>query len=89
MLHSTLTPEKNSLDNYSTFKMPLKVQLIDDIVLYGYGKGNVHLTVLNGSDKTNVVLNDVLFFWKIQNKIFSLPSNTKKKGCKEKHMNHH
>ena len=66
-----MTPEKKSFDNYSTFEMPLKVKLAADRVLYAYGKGNVHLTVLNGNDKINIVLKDVLLVSKLQNKLFS------------------
>ena len=50
-----MTPEKKSLAHYSTFETPLKVKLPDDIVLYVYGKDNVHLTVLNDNDKINIV----------------------------------
>ena len=73
-----MTPDKKSLDDYSLFKTPLKVKLADDSVLYSYGKGNVHLTVINNGDKVNLVLKDVLFVPKLQNKLFSLPSVTEK-----------
>ena len=39
---------------------------------------NVHLTVLNGNDKINIVLKDVLFVPKLQNTLFPLSSITKK-----------
>ena len=84
-----MTPEKKSLDDYSTFETPLKVKLADDIVLHVYGKGNVHLTVLNDNDKINIVLKDVLFISKLQNKLFSLPLITKKEllsNSKVKHV---
>ena len=78
-----MTPEKKSLDGYSTFETPLKVKLADDSVLYAYGKGNVYLTVLNGSDKINIVLKNVLFVPKLQSKLFSLPSITKRGAAVE------
>ena len=71
-----ITPQKKSLNDYSTFETPLK--LADDRVLYTYGKGNVHLTVLNGNDKINIISKDVLFVLKLQNKLFPLPSITRK-----------
>ena len=30
-------------------------------MIYAYGEGNVHLTILNGNDKLSIVLKDVLF----------------------------
>ena len=59
LLH--MSHEKKSLDHYSTFEIPLKLKLTDGRVLYAYGAGNVHLTILNGNDKLNIVLKDVLF----------------------------
>ena len=72
-----MTPEKKSRDNYSIFETRLKIKLTDGRVLYAYGKGNLHLTVLNSYDKINIVLQNVLFVPKLQNKLFSLPSITK------------
>ena len=68
-----MTPRKKRLDDYSALESPLKVKVAADTVLYAYGKGNIHLTVLNGNDKFNTVLNDVLFVPKLQNKLFYLP----------------
>ena len=78
-----MTPEKKSLDDYSPFETPLKVKLADDSILNSYGKGNVHLTVLNDDDKVNIVLKNVLFVPKLQNKLFSLPSITEKGAAVE------
>ena len=58
-----MAPEIKSFDDYSTFKTPLK--LADNSMLYVYGKGNVHLAVLNGNDKINIVLKDFLFVMKL------------------------
>ena len=67
-----MTPEKKSLAHYSTFETPLKVKLADDIVLYVYGKGNVHLTVLNDNDKINIVFWMYFSFQTSKQTLFSL-----------------
>ena len=74
-----MTREKKSFDVYSTFEIPLKVKLADDRVLCAYGKGDIHLTVLNGNDKINIVLKDVLFVPKLQT--LSSPVNYKRRSC--------
>ena len=84
-----MTPRKKRLDDYSALESPLKVKVAADTVLYAYGKGNIHLTVLNGNDKFNTVLNDVLFVPKLQNKLFYLPPSTIKEllsNLKVKHV---
>ena len=75
-----MTPEKKSLDNYSAFETPLKAKLTDDSVLYGYGKVNVHLTVLNGNDKINIVLR-MCFCSETSKQIFFSPVSYKKRSC--------
>ena len=71
-------PETKSLNNYSTIEMLLKVKRTDNRVLYAYGKGNIHLTLLRGNNKINIVLKEELFVPKPQNKLFSLLSITEK-----------
>ena len=73
-----MTHEQKSLDDYSSFETPVKVKLSDNSVLNAYGKGKVHLTILNGNEKVNIVLTDVLFVPKLQSKLFSLPVITEK-----------
>ena len=68
-----MTPDKRGIANYCTFESPLKLNLADDSVLRFYGKGDVHLSVSNGTENVNIVLNDVLYVPKLQNKLFSLP----------------
>ena len=73
-----MTPVKKSLINFEKFKTPLEVKLADNSVLFSYGKGDVHLSVYNGTEKVNIALKDVLYVPKIQNKLMSLPSMTLK-----------
>ena len=78
-----MTSQKKSLNDYSVWETPLKVKLTDDRELYAYGKVNVYLTILDGNDKINIVFKDVFFVPKLQNKLFSLPSITKKRVAVE------
>eukprot|EP00111_Clytia_hemisphaerica_P023199 TCONS_00068237-protein len=73
-----MTPQKESIENYVAFKKPITVRLADESILYSYGKGDVHLTVKDTTEKVKIVLKDVLFVPKIQNKLFSLPAVTEK-----------
>ena len=73
-----MTPEKKSFTNFEKFKVPLKMKLADNSVLYAFGKGDVYVSVYNGTEKVNVALKDVLYVPKIQNKLFLLPSITEK-----------
>ena len=61
-----------------TFESPLKVKLADDSVLPSYENRDVLLSVSNGIEKVNNMLNDVLYVLKLQNKLFSLHSITEK-----------
>ena len=73
-----MTPVKKSLINFEKFKTPLEVKLADNSVLFSYGKGDVHLSVYNGTEKVNIALKDVFYVPKIQNNVMSLPSMTQK-----------
>ena len=73
-----MSPVKNEMTDFVRFKSPLDVKLADNSVLHGYGKGTVHLSVFDGLEKINVMLEDVLYVPKIQNKLLSLPSVTNK-----------
>ena len=68
-----MTPDKRGIANYCAFEFPLKLNLADDSVLRFYGKEDVPLSVSNGTENVNIVLNDVLYLPKLQNKLFSLP----------------
>ena len=68
-----MTPDKRGIANYCTFEFSLKLNLADDSVLRFYGKEDVPLSVSNGTENVNIVLNDVLYLPKLQNKLFSLP----------------
>ena len=83
-----MTPEKKSLDNYSTFEISLKVKLADDRVLYAYGKDDIHLTVLNGNDKINIVIKDVLFVPNVKTNAFFSRELQKKKLLLNSKINH-
>ena len=72
-----MTPKKNSLVNFKKFEAPSQVKLADNSILNSYGKGDVYLTVYNGTEKVNVVLKDVLFVPKIQTKLLSLSISEK------------
>ena len=73
-----MTPSKKGMTDYVTFRNPLHVKLADDSVLLAYGKGNLHLSVLDGTEKVNITLKDVLYVPKIQKRLLSLPSMTQK-----------
>ena len=78
-----MTYERKSIEHFHKFDQPLCIQLADNSCLYSYGKGQVHLTVLNGNEKVDIVLQDVLYVPKLQNKLFSLPSVTEKGAAVE------
>ena len=69
-----MTPEKKGLCDYMVFKEPLKVKLADNSILLAYGKGSLRFTVYDCTEKVDVVLKDVLYVPKTQNKLLSLPS---------------
>ena len=73
-----MTPSEKGMTDYVTFRNPLHVQLADDSVLLAYGKGNLHLSVFDGTEKVNITLKDVLYVPKIQKRLLSLPSMTQK-----------
>ena len=73
-----MSPDKKEMADYVQFQKPLNVKLADHSILLAYGKGTVHLSVFDGLEKVNVVLNDVLHVPGIQNKLLSLPSVTDK-----------
>ena len=61
-----MTPKKNSLVNFKKFEAPSQVKLADNSILTSYGKGDVYLTVYDGTEKVNVVLKDILYVPKVQ-----------------------
>jgi len=69
-----MTFDKNGLHKFIICKDPLKVKLADNSVLMAYGKGNIHLSVYDGTEKVDLHLNDVLYVPKLQNKLLSLPA---------------
>ena len=78
-----MTYNEKSLDNYKRFERPLCIQLANNSCLYSYGKGNVYLTLAIGNEQVSIVLNDVLFVPKLQNKLFSLPIATSRGATME------
>ena len=73
-----MTFDKNVIRKYVTFKDPLKVKLADNRILLASGKGDLHASVYDGSEKVELLLSDVLYVPKIQNKLLSLPAMTEK-----------
>ena len=71
-----MSPVKKEMTDFVRFKSPLDVKVADNNVLHAYGKRTVHLSVFDGLEKINVTL--TLYVSKIQNKLLSLPSITKK-----------
>ena len=69
---------EKGLRNYYAFKGPLKIKLADNTILLAWGKGSSRIIVCNVIEKVNLVLNDVLYVPKPQNKLLSLPSKTEK-----------
>ena len=47
------------MHKYVTFKDPLKVKLADNSILLAYGKGDLHVSVYDGSEKVELLLSDV------------------------------
>ena len=78
-----MTYDKKSIENYTKFQKPLCIQLADKSCLYSYGKGDVYLTLSNAGEKVDIVLNDVLFVPKLQNKLFSLSTATERGATME------
>ena len=73
-----MTPSKKGMTDFVTFRNPLHVKLADDSVLLACGKGNLHLSVFDGTENVNITLKDVLYVPKIQKRLLSLPSMTQK-----------
>ena len=73
-----MTPDKEEMTEYERFESSLQIKLADNSVLHAYGKGNVHLSIYDGTEKIGIVLKDVLFVPKIKNKLLSLPTITDK-----------
>ena len=69
-----MTHNKKEFSNYFKFEELVHVKLADNSVLQYHGKGSVHLAVNNGDEKVNIVLKDMLYVPRLQNKLFSLPS---------------
>ena len=69
-----MTYDRKTISDYVKFEKPMLVRLADDSTLNCYGKGNVHLTVKDNAENVNILLKDVLYVPKLQNKLFSLPS---------------
>ena len=60
------------------FKDPMIVKLADNRIVLAHGKGNLKFSIYDGTEKLELLLNDILFVPKIQNTLFSLPSMTEK-----------
>ena len=73
-----MTHQRESIEKFSSFENPHKIRLADDSVLISYGKGDVRLIVKDKTENVKLILKDVLFVPKIQNKLFSLPAITEK-----------
>ena len=73
-----MTAIKTVLKNYKQFENPLQINLADNSILYSDGKGDVTLLIYNGSEKNDILLVDVLFVPKLQNKLLSLPAMIEK-----------
>jgi len=73
-----MTAIKTDLKNYKQFENPLQINLADNSILYSDGKGDVTLLIYNGSEKNDILLVDVLFVPKLQNKLLSLPAMIEK-----------
>ena len=61
----------------------MEVKLADNSILFPYGKGDVYLAVYDGTEKVNVMLKEVPYGAKIQNKLLSSPSMTEKGATAE------
>ena len=73
-----MTAIKTDLKNYKQFENPFQINLADNSILYSDGKGDVTLLIYNGSEKNDILLVDVLFVPKLQNKLLSLPAMIEK-----------
>ena len=72
-----MTPEKDKMQNFVEFGSPGKVQLADNSILHSYGKGDLKMTVYDGSKEINLNLSNVLYVPKSK-KLLSLPTLTEK-----------
>ena len=73
-----MTPEKDGMQNFVEFGTPRKVQLAENSILHSYGKGDLKMTVYDGSKEINLNLSNVLYVPKIKKKLLSLPTLTEK-----------
>ena len=74
-----MSPVKSELKNYKKFDTPMNVNLADESVVLSYGSGDVDMQLFDEySDPVSVVIKDVLFVPKLQKKLLSITSMTKK-----------
>ena len=69
---------KKGMENFEAFKQPLNIQLADNSQVKSFGKGDVRVPIMNGNERVNLLLKDVLFIPKLKNKLFSLPAAIEK-----------
>ena len=76
-----MNPEKNDFVDYTPFDDPIKVNLADKSYLLAYGSGQIPMRLFDVNQPVDVLLKNVLYVPKIQNKLFSVSSAVEDGGC--------
>ena len=66
--------DRKEFVDYISFDNPVKVNLADNTYLLARGSGQIKLRLYDGNQCVGVILNNVLYVPKIQNKLFSVSS---------------
>ena len=74
-----MTHVASDFKDYVKFDVPLKVNLADESVFFSYGSGDVNMQLLDdNSEAVDIVFKDVLYVPKLQKKLLSITSMTKR-----------
>ena len=71
-----MTPLKEDFIRYLKFKVPVNVNFADETKIFGYGIGDVHIKLFDGSEFVPTVIKNVLFVPKFQRKLLSISDIT-------------
>ena len=71
-----MTPSKNDFEKYLPLKIPVKVGLADESSIFGYGIGNIKITLFDGTAFVPVVIKNVLYVPKLKRKLLSITDIT-------------
>ena len=71
-----MTPEKADFTRYLEFRVPVNVNLADETSIFGYGIGDVNIKLYDGNVFVPVVIKNVMFVPKLQQRLLSISDIT-------------